>query len=107
LLVNQAAETTSPRSHRSGGRRLAVATAAHNASVVKDPLDPPTGLWLPRGMSRRSFLKLTGLAAAGAAILPYGFVQAVSAIRAPDSLASAPHMTSAPTSNGPIAASWW
>ena len=37
-------------------------------------------------MSRRSFLKLTGLAAAGAAVLPYGFVQAVSAVSAPDSL---------------------
>lgn len=65
---------------------LAFEAVRHNTDVVKDRLDSPGGLWLPRGMSRRSFLKLTGLAAAGAAIMPYGFAQAVSASSAPDSL---------------------
>jgi hypothetical protein len=68
------------------GAWIAAAAVTHNTDAVKDRLDSPDGLWLPPGMSRRSFLKLTGLAAAGAAVLPYGFLQAASAASAPDSL---------------------
>ena len=68
------------------GAELAFAEVRHNTDAVKDRFDSRDGLWLPPGMSRRSFLKLTGLAAAGAAVLPYGLAQAVSAASAPDSL---------------------